>query len=113
MDKEIIIAIVASVFGSTGFWALITAIWNNHTKKVSTEGKMLRGLAHDRICELGEKYLEQGYVTKDEYENLHDYLFVPYHELGGNGTAAKIVEDVKRLPMKGVKESCLEVQHQH
>ena len=105
MDKEIIIAIVASVFGSTGFWALITAIWNNHTKKVSTEGKMLRGLAHDRICELGEKYLEQGYVTKDEYENLHDYLFVPYHELGGNGTAAKIVEDVKRLPMKGVKDA--------
>lgn len=104
MDKEIIIAIVASVFGSTGFWALITAIWNNHTKKVSTEGKMLRGLAHDRICELGEKYLEQGYVTKDEYENLHDYLFVPYSELGGNGTAAKIVEDVKRLPMKGGKE---------
>ena len=105
MDKEIIIAIVASVFGSTGFWALITAVWNNHTKKVSTEGKMLRGLAHDRICELGEKYLEQGYVTKDEYENLHDYLFVPYHELGGNGTAAKIVEDVKRLPMKGVKDA--------
>ena len=104
MDKEIIIAIVASVFGSTGFWALLTAIWNNHSKKVSTEGKMLRGLAHDRICELGEKYLEQGYVTKDEYENLHDYLFVPYHELGGNGTAAKIVEDVKRLPMKGGKE---------
>ena len=104
MDKEIIIAIVASVFGSTGFWALLTAVWNNHTKKVSTEGKMLRGLAHDRICELGEKYLEQGYVTKDEYENLHDYLFVPYHELGGNGTAAKIVEDVKRLPMKGGKE---------
>lgn len=105
MDKEIIIAIVASVFGSTGFWALITAIWNNHTKKVSTEGKMLRGLAHDRICELGEKYIEQGYVTKDEYENLHDYLFVPYRELGGNGTAAKIVEDVKRLPMKGIKEA--------
>ena len=105
MDKEIIIAIVASVFGSTGFWALLTAVWNNHTKKVSTEGKMLRGLAHDRICELGEKYLEQGYVTKDEYENLHDYLFVPYQELGGNGTAAKIVEDVKRLPMKGVKDA--------
>lgn len=104
MDKEIIIAIVASVFGSTGFWALLTAIWNNHSKKVSTEGKMLRGLAHDRICELGEKYLEQGYVTKDEYENLHDYLFVPYHELGGNGTAAKIVEDVKRLPMRGGKD---------
>ena len=99
MSREIVLAIMASVFGSTGFWALLTAIWNNHIKKVSTEGKMLRGLAHDRICELGEKYIQQGFVRKDEYENLHDYLFLPYKELGGNGTAEKIVEDVKRLPM--------------
>lgn len=99
MNQELLFAIVASVFGSTGFWALITAIWTAHNKKVSTEGKMLRGLAHDRICELGEKFLKQGYITKDEYENLHDYLFLPYKELGGNGTAEKIVEDVKRLPM--------------
>ena len=100
MDKEIIIAIIASVFGSTGFWALITAMWQNHTKKVSTEGKLLKGLAHYRICELGEKFLAQGYVSKDDYENLHDYLFLPYKELGGNGTAEKIVEDVKKLPMR-------------
>ena len=101
MKQEIIIAIVASVFGSTGFWALVTAIGQSHIKKVSTEGKMLRGLAHDRICELGEKYIQQGYVTKDEFENLHDYLFLPYKDLGGNGTAEKIVNDVKRLPMRG------------
>ena len=100
MSNELLLAIVASVFGSTGFWALLTAIWNAHNKKVSIEGRMLRGLAHDRICELGEKYIQQGYITKDEYENLHDYLFLPYKELGGNGTAEKIVNDVKRLPMK-------------
>ena len=100
MEQDILIAIAASVFGSTGFWALVTAIWNAHSKKVSMEGKMLRGLAHDRICELGEKCIKQGYITKDEYENLHDYLFLPYKELGGNGTAEKIVGDVKKLPMK-------------
>ena len=105
MKQEIIIAIVASVFGSTGFWALVTAIGQSHIKKVSTEGKMLRGLAHDRICELGEKYIQQGYVTKDEFENLHDYLFLPYKDLGGNGTAEKIVNDVKRLPMRGGNEN--------
>ena len=103
MKQEIIIAIIASVFGSTGFWALVTAIWQNHSKKVSTEGKMLRGLAHDRICELGSRYLKQGDITKDEFENLHDYLFLPYKELGGNGTAEKIMEDVKRLPMREVR----------
>jgi len=98
--NELVIAIVASVFGSTGFWALVTTVWNNHFKKVSTEGKMLRGLAHDRICELGEKFIKQGYVTKDEYENLHDYLFLPYEALEGNGTAKKIMDDVQKLPMR-------------
>lgn len=100
MEQDILIAIVASVFGSTGFWALLTAIWNAHNKKVSMEGKMLRGLAHDRICELGEKYLKKGYITKEEYENLHDYLFVPYRELQGNGTAEKIMNDVSKLPIR-------------
>lgn len=100
MSAEVVVAIVVSVFGSTGFWALVTAIWQARNKKVSTEGKMLRGLAHDRICELGEKYLKQGYITKEEYENLHDYLFVPYRELQGNGTAEKIMHDVSKLPIK-------------
>lgn len=105
MDKEIIIAIIVSVFGSTGFWALLTAIWQSQTKKKSAESRMLRGLAHDRICELGSRYLKQGYITKDQYENLHDYLFIPYHDLGGNGTAEKITEDVKRLPIKEVADA--------
>lgn len=98
--NETLLTIALSVFGSTGFWALLTAIYNAHSKKVSIEGKMLRGLAHDRIIELGESYLARGYITTDEYENLHDYLFLPYKELGGNGTAAKIVEDIKRLPIR-------------
>ena len=104
MNEDLMIAIIAAVFGSTGFWALLTAIWNAHNKKVSTEWKMLRGLAHDRICELGEKYIKQGYVTKDEYENMHDYLFIPYKEMGGNGTAEKIMNDVNRLPMRNKEE---------
>lgn len=98
--SDTIVTLIIAVFGSTGFWALITAIWQAQTKKKSAESRMLRGLAHDRICELGSKYLRQGDITKDEFENLHEYLFVPYHDLGGNGTAEKIMEDVKRLPIR-------------
>ena len=105
MDNEIIIAIIVSVFGSTGFWALITGIWQAKTKKKSAESRMLKGIGHDRICELGSRFLKQGYITKDQYENLHDYLFIPYHDLGGNGTAEKIIEDVKRLPIKEVSDA--------
>lgn len=100
MHSEIILTIVCSVFASTGFWAFVTAVMQNREKKVSVEGKMLRGLAHDRICCLGEEYIMQGYISKDDYENLHDYLYKSYEELGGNGTAKRIMDEVTTLPLR-------------
>ena len=61
---------------------------------------LLRGLGHDRIMDLGPKYIARGSITKEEYENLHDYLFVPYSNLGGNGTAKKVMDEVDKLPIK-------------
>ena len=100
----IILTIAGSVFASTGFWAFITYLIQRRDKKVSTEGKMLRGLAHDRICYLGETYIKQGFISKDDYENLHDYLYIPYETLGGNGTAKRIMEEVKKLPLRDGKK---------
>lgn len=62
------------------------------------QSEMLRGIGHDRIIFLGEHYLRQKYITPEEYENLHDYLYKPYRALGGNGTAEKIMNEVMRLP---------------
>ena len=105
MQQEIILTIICSAFASTGFGAFITAVMQKRDKKVSTEGKMLRGLAHDRICYLGEEYIKRGSIMKDEYENLHDYLYLPYEELGGNGTAKRIMEEVKKLPLQKEEKS--------
>ena len=58
------------------------------------------GLGHDRIVYLGLKYIERGYITVDEYENLYEYLYKPYEKMGGNGSAARIMEEVKKLPSK-------------
>ena len=102
MNGDTIVTIVVSIFGNTGFWALVAGIVSSKTRKKSAESRMLKGLAHDRICELGSRYLKQGYVSKDQYENLHDYLFIPYRDLGGDGTAEKIIGDVQRLPIKEV-----------
>lgn len=92
--------IVIAIFASTGFWAFVTVIYQNKTKKDSAGSQMLKGLGHDRICCLGESYIKRGYITKEEYENLHDYLYLPYKKLGGNGTAEKIVKDVSNLPLR-------------
>lgn len=68
------------------------------TKK-SANTRLLVGIAHDRIVFLGMKYVERGYITRDEYENLNDYLFDPYSEAGGNGSAKRVMEEVRKLPL--------------
>lgn len=98
--STLILSIVGSVFASTGFWAFLTYILQRRDTKESAEAQMLKGLGHDRICWLGEQYIKRGSITKDEYENLHDYLYEPYRKLGGNGTAEKVMLEVEKLPLE-------------
>lgn len=92
---QTLVTILLACIASSGFWAFITKVM----EKKSANTKMLVGLGHDRIVYLGMMYIERGYITKDEYENLHDYLFVPYEKLGGNGSAARVMKDVEKLPI--------------
>lgn len=90
-----LITIVCSVVASGGFWT-----WMQYrNEKKDNKTKLLLGLAHDRIVSLAETFSERGYVTRDEYENLHDYLYMPYHACNGNGTGDKAMAQVEKLPM--------------
>lgn len=93
---ETVITIFCSVLASSGFWAFIQKL--DDKKDVST--RMLIGLGHDRIIYLGMSYIERGYITQDEYENLYDYLYKPYEAMGGNGSAKLVMEQVKQLPFR-------------
>jgi len=92
---QIVLTVFSSVLASSGLWAFIVKKGEN--KDVKTE--MLVGLGHDRIVYLGMIYIERGYITKDEYENIHDYLFIPYTKMGGNGSAKRIMDEVNKLPI--------------
>ena len=96
-------AIILAVFASTGLWSFISMIVQRYMERKSDYALMMRGLGHDRICYLGEFYIMRGYITRDEYENLVDYLYIPYKGLNGNGTAKKIIGEVKKLPLKESK----------
>lgn len=98
----IITAIIAGVFSSGMFQLIIFLIQRHDSKngKKSAESDMLLGLGHDRIVFLGEQYIQRGFISRDEYENLHDYLYKPYQKLGGNGTAERIMDEVGKLPLK-------------
>lgn len=95
-----VVSILVTLIASGGFWAFLQRILDRN----SVRTQMLIGLGHDRIVFLGMKYIERGWITPDEYENLYEYLYKPYEKLGGNGSAKRIMDDVKRLPTRKPKE---------
>ena len=94
--QQIVVPLAVAVLTSSGLWALVSRL----ADKNNVERKMLVGLAHDRIIHLGMAYLTRGYITQDEYENLNDYLYQPYEKMGGNGSAKRVMEEVRKLPIK-------------
>lgn len=93
---QMVVTIVCAVLASSGFWAFIQK--RHESKDVKT--KVLIGLAHDRIIWLGMSYIKRGWITQDEFENLYDYLYKPYEEMGGNGSAKRIMDEVKKLEIR-------------
>lgn len=90
---QMTIAIGCSIIASSGFWAYMM----KRSEKNDVRTQMLIGLGHDRIMSLGMAYIEQGSITRDEYENLSDYLYKPYEKMGGNGSARRIMQEINKL----------------
>ena len=97
---ELFISLAVAIFGSTGLWSLVQYLIQRRDTRESAESQLIKGLAHDRICSLGEKYIKQGFITQNQYNNINDYLYQPYRRLKVNGTAEKIMEEVKALPIQ-------------
>lgn len=91
---QMIVTIVCAVLASSGFWAFM----NKRADKNDAKTDLLIGLAHDRIMSLGKQYVARRYITAEEYENLYEYLYEPYERAGGNGSAKRIMGEVKKLP---------------
>ena len=93
---QIIVTIVCSVLASSGLWSFIQA----RREKKDAKTQMILGLGHDRIVNQGMIFIKRGWLTQDEYENLHDYLYVPYEKMGGNGSAKRVMDEVNKLPIR-------------
>lgn len=51
-----------------------------------------------RLCQLCKIYLDRGYMTPAEYEQLNEF-YKTYRGLGGNGAAKEWYDKVKVLPV--------------
>ena len=93
---EFIYSFIALILGSSGLWAWIASIRNNN----SSEKKIMKGLAFHMIMQQGAYYLNRGSISDIEYNDLHDLLYVPYQDIGGNGAAKRLMEKVSELPQR-------------
>lgn len=93
---QLVVTIFSSVLASSGLWAYIM----KRSDRKDARTKLLLGLAHDRVMFLGMSYIERGWITQDEYENLYEYLYKPYEENGGNGSAKRVMQEVNKLPVR-------------
>lgn len=97
---EMIITIVCAVIASSGFWSYI----QKKSHYLNSERRMLMGLGHIRIMDLGMKYLNRGYITHEEYQDFRKYLYEPYRDMGGNGSAERMMHELDKLPIKAHAE---------
>lgn len=94
-EQMLITSLATFIASSGGFWIYL----KHRMEAKDANTKLLLGLAHDKIVYFGMKYIEKGFVTKDEYDDLLRYFYEPYISLGGNGTAERIMRLVQRLPL--------------
>jgi len=94
----VVVPIVVALLGS-GLWAGLIDYIKQRNNKLTTDQKMLLGLGHAILYDKLEMYIERGYITVDQLEDL-EYLYKPYRAMGGNGTCEKLYEEVCRLPHK-------------
>lgn len=93
---QLAVTIITALIASSGVWAY----FDRRSKAKDANGRLLMGLAYDKITYLGMGYLERGWITKDEYEDFRKYLYEPYRDYGGNGVAERIMNEVSNLPLK-------------
>lgn len=94
--KTWVLPIILALLSAAGFWSYL----NKRFDKKTAMSKMILGLGHDRIMTLGMMYIQRGYISHEEYEDLYKYLFQPYKEMGGNGSAERIMKEVDKLPIR-------------
>ena len=94
-----VITLLVGIFGSTGFWIFI----QNRKSGKSLERKIILSVTFLGVKMSCKALLERGWADTEEIEDIEKYLYEPYKDLGGNGTAEMLMNKVKSLPNKPPK----------
>ena len=92
----VLITVAGTFLASSGFWGYIQYRQANN----DAVSKLVLGIGYYTIQEECIRHLHAGSITREEYNEIHRYLYEPYTDLGGNGTAKKMMADVSQLPIR-------------
>ncbi len=93
--SQIVLTIVTALLASSGLWAFL----GNRLDRNSAERELIVGIGHIELVFFGMQFIERGWITRDEYETMQD-LYKPYIKLGGNGSGARIMQEIEKLPIR-------------
>ena len=97
MDKQTFtLTFIGAIFGSSGFWLIV----QKFIESKSALRQMVFGIGYERLVSACRKYIDAGWISLDELEELDKHLYQPYKQMGGNGTAELLMEKVNQLPNK-------------
>ncbi len=93
--SNILVTILCALIASAGLWTSVTKL----VDKRSAKSKMILGLGYNAIRAACLEYINRGNITQSEYEDLYKYLFKPYKDMGGDGSAERLMREVDKLPI--------------
>lgn len=89
-----------SIFGIfKWFYEKIKKLFEQQQRERKLLDESTVAILHNKIYKNGMAYIEQGYITVEELQDL-EKLFNPYDAMGQNGTARIIIEKVRKLPIR-------------
>lgn len=99
MNQDVLIAIISSGVIVTLLNFILNGVKDLIDRRRGLRAAM-RILLDEKLCHLGDKYLEQGTITQEQLK-----VFVKMHQsykaLGGNGYHSKLMDKIDKLPIKG------------
>lgn len=101
---EVFSTLTIAILGSTLLNTIVSRLFDRaDRKRDSTESikESLRLILLDMLHRQGQSYIEQGSISKDQWET-YDSAYHLYHDkdkLGGNGYAEKIYDEVRKLKL--------------
>lgn len=95
--------IIIAVISSSAFSAFVAWLLNRLDKKKERKTGVSMGvqvILYDRIKYLCKYYIQQGYISANDLEDLERMWRVYHNDLDGNGFLDALMGEVKKLPIK-------------